>query len=125
MGAKGSRNWRRTVNRYVGLVATLIGMGVVLSSLLFLDNLVIWYSTIMVGLAIVLAGFLYGAHPFLTNERQFLALREEVDHFMGLVRKLNKVAVKSKGSDELDQLKAQMVASVERMAEMADVRRDA
>ncbi len=124
MGAKGGGSWRRVVNRYVGLIAALVGMAVVLSSLLFLDNLVVWYATIMTGLAVVLGGFLYGAHPFLTNERRHRALREEVDRFMELVRQLNEIAVSSGSEDELEHLKSRMIASVEQMAAVAEVRSD-
>jgi hypothetical protein len=94
-------------------------MAIVLSSFLFLSNLFAWYATIMIGLLIVLAGFLYGAHPFLTSERRYFALREEVDRFIILVRKLNAAAIAAGGGGEFEQVKAEMLKSVERMAELA------
>ncbi len=119
MEEKGRRSWRRTVNQYIGLVTAVVGMAIVLSSFLFLGNLFAWYATIMVGLLIVLAGFLYGAHPFLTSERRFFALREEVDRFIDLVRRLNAAAMASGGGPEFEQVKAEMLKSVDRMAELA------
>jgi hypothetical protein len=118
MGEQGRGSWRRTINRYVGLVTAIIGMAVVLSSFFFLRNLFAWYATIMVGLLIVLAGFLYGAHPFLTSERRFFELRGEVDRFIDLVRRLNAAAV-ADGGAEFEQAKAEMLRSVERMADLA------
>lgn len=118
MADKGSGGWRRAINKYIGLVTAIAGMGVVLSSFLFLDNLFAWYTTVIVGLLVVLAGFLYGAHPFLTSERRFNALRKEVDGFIGLVRRLNAAATESQ-QEEFEQVKAEMLASVERMTELA------
>jgi hypothetical protein len=117
MGDKG--NWRRIINKYVGLITAIGGMAIVLSSFLFLRNLFVWYATIMVGLLIVLAGFLYGAHPFLTSERRYFALREEVDRFIGLVRQLNAAATAEGADDEFERVKSAMLKSVERMADTA------
>jgi hypothetical protein len=119
MGDQGHGGWRRSFNKYIGLVTAILGMAIVLSSFLFLRNLFAWYATIMVGLLIVLAGFLYGAHPFLTSERRYFALREEVDRFINLVRKLNAAALAAGGSAEFEQVKAEMLKSVERMADLA------
>lgn len=119
MGDQGHGSWRRSFNKYIGLVTAIIGMAIVLSSFLFLRNLFAWYATIMVGLLIVLAGFLYGAHPFLTSERRYFALREEVDRFIDLVRKLNAAAVAAGGGEEFEQVKSEMLKSVERMADLA------
>jgi len=119
MGDQGHGSWRRSINKYVGLVTAIIGMVIVLSSFLFLSNLFAWYATIMVGLLVVLGGFLYGAHPFLTSERRYFALREEVDRFILLVRKLNAAAIAAGGGPEFEQVKAEMLKSVERMAELA------
>jgi hypothetical protein len=118
MGDQG-HGWRRNFNKYIGLVTAIVGMAIVLSSFLFLRNLFAWYATIMVGLLIVLAGFLYGAHPFLTSERRYFALREEVDRFINLVRRLNAAAVAAGGGSEFELVKAEMMKSVERMADMA------
>jgi hypothetical protein len=119
MGDQGSGSWRRSFNKYVGLGTAILGMVIVLSSFLFLRNLFAWYFTVIVGLIVVLTGFLYGAHPFLTSERKFHALRAEVDGFIGLVRRLNTAATAAGSPEELERVKAEMMISVERMADLA------
>ena len=109
--------WRRAINKYIGLLAAISGMGLVLSSFSFLDNPLGWYITVIVGLLIVLAGFLYGAFPFMTNERRLHALRIEVDGFIGLVRRLNTAAFENQDA-EFHRVKAEMMASVERMSRL-------
>ena len=119
MEEKAKGTWRRTVNRYVGLGSAILGMAIIMSSFLFLDNLFVWYATVILGLLVVLGGFLYGAHPFLTSERRHFELRAEVDRFIGLVRKLNSAAMAADSEEEFERLKSQMMASVERMGELA------
>ncbi len=119
MGEKGKGNWRRTVNRYAGLGSAILGMAIIMSSFLFLDNLFAWYATVIIGLLVVLGGFLYGAHPFLTSERRHFELRAEVDRFIALVRRLNTAAMAAGSEEEFERVKTEMMASVERMAELA------
>lgn len=118
MAQQSRGSWRRKVNRYAALAAAIVGVAIVLSSFLFLQDLLWWYVTVAVGLIIALGGFVYGIYPFLTSERQFPALREEVDDFIELVRQLNTAAV-SRSTGELERVRSEMVASVERMAELA------
>lgn len=119
MSQKEPTTFRRKFNRYVSLVTAIVGVVVILSSFLLTGNLLAWYASVVVGLVIVLIGFWYGANPILTSERRYLALRSEVDRFVGLVRKLNRKAVASGSSEEFQQIKAAMLESVERMAELA------
>ena len=119
MGEKGSSSWRRAFNKYIGLITAVIGLGIVVSSFFFVGNLSMWYITVMAGLLLAMGGFLYGAHPFLTSERRYSALRREVDSFIGLVRELNSVATRSGHSEEFERVKREMLRSVERMAELA------
>lgn len=114
-----SSKWRRRINRYVAPVTAGFGLVVVLASFLFLGNLLAWYLTVLGGLVVILAGFLYGAYPFLTSERRYLALRQEVDEFIGLVRRLNRAATAAGSPEEFEQVKAEMMAAVERMASLA------
>ncbi len=116
--AQQGRGWRRKFNRYVALATAVVGVAIVLSSFLFLQDLFWWYVTVGVGLIVALTGFVYGVYPFLTSERQYPALREEVDRFIGLVRRLNAAAV-SRSSQDLENVKSEMVAAVERMADLA------
>ena len=119
MGDKGRGSWRRMFNRNVGVGATVVGLAVILSSFFFLDNIVAWYATIMIGLLIVLGGFLYAAYPVLTSERRYFALRREVEYFIKLVRKLNDAAKAPETGDDVEQIKSKMAESIERMASLA------
>ncbi len=121
MAEPGRRSWRRAVNRYLSPATAVIGIAIILSSSFFAGNLFAWYATVTVGLMIVLAGFLYGAYPFLTNERRYIALRKEVDRFVGLVRQLNAAATSVGSDEELERVKSAMLDSVERMAKLAGV----
>jgi hypothetical protein len=114
-----TRSWRRVFNRHIGLGTAGLGTLIVLSSFLFLDNLFAWYATVMLGLLVVMAGFLYAAYPVLTSERRFLALRAEVDNFVFLVRQLNSAATPRSGEAPLEEVKSAMIESVERMAALA------
>ncbi len=119
MGDKGRGSWRRMFNRNVGVGATIVGLAVILSSFFFLDNIVAWYATIMIGLLIVLGGFLYAAYPVLTSERRYFALRREVEYFIKLVRKLNDAAKAPETGDDVERIKSKMAESIERMASLA------
>jgi len=88
MSQKEPTSFRRKFNRYVSLLTAIIGVVVILSSFLLTGNLLAWYASAIVGLVILLIGFWYGANPILTSERRYLALRSEVDHFVGLVRRM-------------------------------------
>lgn len=118
MADKAPTSWRRKINRYAGPVAAVLGVMIVLSSFFFMGDLFVWYAIVMIGLFIVLAGFLYGAYPLLTNERRYNALRREVYQFVGLVRNLN-AAAESKSESRLEQVKSEMLKSVDRMSELA------
>jgi len=118
MGEMKQGNWRRTFNRFVGVGTALLGMAIVLSSFRLLGNPVLWYVSVMTGLLIVLAGFLYGTYPFLTSERRYVALRTEVERFIRLVRRLNDAATRESPED-FQRAKKEMAASVERMADLA------
>ncbi len=107
MVQQGRGGWRRKVNRYVALVSAVVGVAIVLSSFLFLQDLVWWYLTVAIGLVIALFGFVYGVYPFLTSEREYSALRQEADGFIKLVRQLNRAATSGSSED------------FERMAELA------
>ncbi|MGD8699299.1 MAG: hypothetical protein PVJ43_08420 [Gemmatimonadales bacterium] len=119
MGEKGRGSWRRMFNRNVGVGATVVGLAIILSSFFFLDNIVAWYATIMIGLLIVLGGFLYAAYPVLTSERRYFALRREVEQFIKLVRKLNDAAKASESEADVERIKSKMAESIDRMASLA------
>ena len=120
MAEMAQRSWRRTFNRYVPLAAALVGVVIVLISFLARDMLW-WLIGVACGLAIAILGFAYGGYPFLTSEREYSALRREVEGFIALVRRLNRAGAAGSG-EELESAKTAMHESVERMAELAGKR---
>lgn len=118
MPDRRSPSWHRKFNRYVGIVATSIGVATVLSSFFFVQDMFLWYVTVIGGLVIAIAGFLYGVFPVLTSGRRYLALRREVEEFVALVRELNDLAITSGKDSQFDAVKTAMHESVERMADL-------
>ncbi len=111
--------WRRTVNRYVPLVGVTIGLLLVLSGLAEVDANAELYMRVIIGIILVVAGYFYAQHPFLSSERRYSRLREEVDNFVGLVRKLNRTAVAIGGGPEFEEVTTAMRESVARIEELA------
>ena len=112
-------NWRHTFNRHVYLGAAILGSILVASSLTVMDNIPLWFTTVILGLLVLQAGSWYAAHPFLTSERRYYGLRAELDRFIDLVRQLNLAAVDPEARENFDRVKAQMQESVEAMARLA------
>ncbi|UCC48303.1 MAG: hypothetical protein JSV41_12685 [Gemmatimonadota bacterium] len=119
MSDKGPSSFRRKFNRYIALTTAVVGTLVIMSSFLLSENPLAWYAAVIIGLEVVLIGSWYASNPILTSERRNPGLRHEVDRFMDLVRRLNRVAAASKPAEELQQLRAAMLESVERMVEVA------
>ena len=87
---------------------------------LFIPEAVIVLRTLVVtGVVLVMAGYLYGSHPFLTSERKYTALRGEVDNFIELVRRLNRTAIAIGGGAEFDEVTTEMRESLARIEELA------
>jgi hypothetical protein len=104
-------------------------MGIIFGSVLFgPDSLQLQVLFVLSGVLILEAGVWGVTNGLLPNERYYLQLREEGDHFLGLIRILNEAAVARDNSDESDarfrDTRAQMHASVERMAEVAGKKDD-
>jgi len=114
-----SKSWRRGFNRYVPLGVVIVGLLLILSTLTVVDTIPNFYIRVGGGVALVLAGFLYGSNPFLTSERKYSALRGEVDSFIGLVRELNRTAIAIGGGPEFDEVTQAMRESLARMEELA------
>lgn len=111
-------SWRRTINRYVALATTIIGMVLVFSSFF------IWeeygkVASVTGGLLILLVGVWYATNPVVTTERKNFQLRHEVDRFLVNVRELYRAAGRG-ASEEVERVMAEMHASVDRMREVAD-----
>jgi hypothetical protein len=99
-------------------------MGIIFGSVLFGPrSLQLQVLLVLIGVLILEAGVWGLTSTFLPNERRYLSLREEGDHFLGLIRELNAAALARGESEEDDKLfretRARMHSSVERMAELA------
>lgn len=119
MSENTGSTWRRSFNRYVPLAAVIIGLILILSNLAIADAPTGLYARVIGGIVLVMAGYLYGSHPFLTSERRYTSLRGEVDNFISLVRQLNRTAVAIGGGPELNEVTTAMRNSVARIEELA------
>ncbi len=115
---------KRKIRRGIEIALPLLGMGIIFGSVLFgPSSLQLQVLLVLIGVLILEAGVWGLTSGILPNERRYLALREEGDHFMGLIRLLNAAAVASDAGEEDDarfqETRAKMHTSVERMAELA------
>ena len=117
------RRTRKLIDASIPIVgAVIVFLAVVLISDVHLEARLI---TALVGVLLIEAGAWNLTNPLLPNERTYLALREEVDDFIGLVRSLNEAAVEARreGTEEAwrryhDAVEA-LHASVDRISEVA------
>ena len=115
----------RKLRRLLHLAVPAVGMALVIGAVLFGDSLPVQLFLVVAGLLLTEAGLWRLADPFLPDERRFLALRAETDHFMALVRQLNAAALALGGGDDqgsrfaLDEVRTEMHRSVDRMADFA------
>ncbi len=119
MSENTGSTWRRNFNRYVPLVVVITGLILILSNLAIADAPTGLYARVLGGIVLVMVGYLYGSHPFLTSERRYTRLRGEVDNFMTLVRELNRTAVAIGGGPELNEVTAALRNSLARIEELA------
>ena len=115
---------KRKIRRAMEIVIPLFGIGIIFLSVLFpSDSLQIQVLLVLVGVLILEAGVWGLTSGLLPNERRYLGLREEGDHFIGLIRDLNAAAVARKTGAEdngsFQRALEQMHGSVERMAKLA------
>ncbi len=115
---------KRKIRRGIEIALPLSGMGIIFGSVLFgPNNLQLQVLFVLIGVLILEAGVWGLTSGILPNERRYLGLREEGDHFLGLIRVLNAAAVARDEGQEDDarfrETRAQMHTSVERMAELA------
>lgn len=107
------------------MLVPAIGMALVIGAVLFGESLTVQLFLVVAGLLLTEAGIWRLADPLLPDERKYIALRREGDHFMALVRQLNAVALALDGRDDsgsrfaLDEVRTEMHRSVDRMVEFA------
>ena len=116
---------KRKIRRVLEIALPVVGMGIIFLSVLFGASISLQLQVLYVlfGVLILEAGVWGLANKLLPNERRYLGLREEGDHFIGLIRKLNVAAIaKKEGTGDDGRYRdalEQMHASVERMGELA------
>ena len=123
----GKRLVKRKIRRVLEIALPILGMGVIFGSVLSGPaSLQLQVLLVLSGILILEAGVWGLASRLLPNERRYLGLREEGNHFIDLIRELNRAAVAKLEGDEghkneerfRDALE-QMHASVKRMGELA------
>lgn len=116
------RRLRQTIEK--GL--PVLGVAVVLAGVLFLaGDLLVQLVVVVFGLLLIQAGIWNLASPVLPSERRYNALRDEVDAFIGLVRRLNRATLENASEPtpesraRLLQVRDEMMESVKRMEAVA------
>ena len=117
---------KRMARRAIEGAVPILGIVIILGSLLFVPeiNAQLHVTILLVGVLILQAGPAGLTRLLLPSERAaFPALRKEGDHFLGLMRVLNKASLARDAGQEQDELLRdtveEMHTSVERMAELA------
>lgn len=115
----------RKARRFLHLLVPGIGVALVIGAVVLADSLAIQLFLVVGGLLLTVAGIRRFAEPLLPDDRKYLALRAETEHFMTLVRQLNTVSVEMesdpRGSPRfaLEEVRMEIHRSIERMAEFA------
>jgi hypothetical protein len=111
----------------------ILGMFTVFAAVLtprIAANLQLQIIIVLIGVLMIEAGVLKFTNPFLPSERRYEALREEVDHFIALVRDLNGAAVELRATaaidrqEEVERILLTMHRSVDLMGELAGRQED-
>ncbi len=121
---------KRMARRAIEAAVPILGITIILGSVL-LDpevNVQLHVTVLLVGVLILLTGPPWKlARRLLPNERVAVALREEVDHFLGLMRALTRTAdERDDGEEQGEQseffrdTEEEMHTSVERIVELVD-----
>ena len=115
----------RKLRRFIRMVVPAVGVVLVIGAVLFEERLSVQLFLVLAGLLLVEAGLFRLADPLLPDERKYMALRTETDHFTALVRQLNAAALAADQGDDsgsrfaLDEVQTEMHRSVDRMVTFA------
>jgi len=123
----GKRLVKRKIRRVLEIALPILGMGVIFGSVLSGPaSLQLQVLLVLSGILILEAGVWGLASRLLPNERRYIGLREEGNHFIELIRELNRAAVARQEGDghyeneeRFRDALEQMHASVRRMGELA------
>ena len=83
----------RKLRRALELGLPVVGTILVFAAVVLDYNLTAQVLLVLLGLLMIDAGIWKLTQPLFPNERRYLALREEVDRFIHLVRRLNSTAL--------------------------------
>ncbi|MHC4814667.1 MAG: hypothetical protein ACYTKC_15835 [Planctomycetota bacterium] len=114
-----TKNWRRAVNRSSPLVGSLAGVIIILVTVVSIAESMSPVVAVVAGVLLLEVGIWYAANPIFTNGRQYLALRNELDHLIECVRQLNRAATAPHTEDEIEHINAEMHESVDAMVKLA------
>jgi hypothetical protein len=108
----------------MNLIFTVVGSSLVLYAVMAIEGTYNRVLVVALGLVLVEAGVWRLTRSLLPNERKFTALRKETDYFMGLVRRLNRAALRDGGNGgaadaDVTHVHAEMHHSVDRMLRLA------
>lgn len=106
----------RAVRKGIEIGLPVLGVALVLVAVVFFVSLYVQIAIVLLGLVLIEAGIWNLASPMLPSERKYLALRAEVDGFIGLVRKLNSATLALAG-DPTSHNRAQVLEIRDRMLE--------
>ena len=115
---------KRKIRRVFAIALPVLGMGIIFGSVLYgASSLQLQVLFVLFGVLVLEAGVWGLANRLLPDERNCHSLREEANHFVGLIRELNAAAVAKKEGTEDDaryrNALEQMHTSVRRMGEVA------
>ena len=110
---------RRTIRRFVEGALPIAGSSIIFLAILFLLDPVLQVVAAAIGVLMIQAGIWKLTQPILPSERQYQALRREVDHFIMLVRRLNAAALGVKEVDD-ESTRSAFEAAQQRMRESFD-----
>lgn len=120
----------RTTRTLISNGLPFVGVLIVLSSVLLVQEVGMQLIVVMIGLLIMEASVWRIASWLLPSERQYHALRHETERFVTLARELNSAAVAAKKSDSevnrqrCDEMRQAMHQAVDHMAEVAGMTDD-
>lgn len=120
----------RKLRRTLHMAVPAVGMALVIGAVLFGESVAVQLFLVVAGLLLTEAGLWRLADPILPDERKYVALRTEADHFITLVRQLNAAAVSMDEGDArgsrfaIDELQTEMHRSIDRMVSFAGKTRE-
>ena len=115
----------RKLRNTLHLIVPAMGMALVIGAAIYGENLWIQLFLVTAGLLLTESGIWRAAGQILPDERKYLALRSETDHFIALVRQLNAASLAlDKGDGDtprfaLEEVRTEMHRSVDRMVGFA------